>query len=51
MKFNISTYPIIPILFAALFLSSCKIGKQYTRPNLELPETLDSMSIDRKSVV
>lgn len=50
MKFNISTYPIIPILFAALFLSSCKIGKQYTRPNLELPETLDSMSIDSTSI-
>lgn len=50
MKFNISTYPIIPILFAAFFLSSCKIGKQYTRPNLELPETLDSMSIDSTSI-
>ena len=50
MKFNISTYPIIPILFAVLFLSSCKIGKQYTRPNLELPETLDSMSIDSTSI-
>lgn len=50
MKLKISIYTIIPILFAVLFLSSCKIGKQYTRPDLELPEALDSMSIDSTSI-
>ncbi|HIZ04261.1 MAG TPA: TolC family protein [Candidatus Phocaeicola gallistercoris] len=37
----------IIILFA---FSSCKLGKKYTRPNIQLPETLDSTSVDSISI-
>lgn len=37
----------IIILFA---FSGCKLGKKYTRPNIQLPETLDSTSVDSISI-
>ncbi len=40
----------VPALFAVFLLGSCKIGKQYTRPELHLPETLDSLSVDSTSI-
>lgn len=44
-------YRFLFFLFAAsLLLGSCKLGKHYTRPQLELPETLDSLSVDTTSI-
>ena len=31
-------------------MGSCKLGKHYTRPQLELPEKLDSLSVDTTSI-
>ena len=42
-------YSIFSILAAAA-LSGCQLGKHYTRPQLELPETLDSLSVDSSSI-
>lgn len=38
------------ILAAVLLLGSCQLGKHYTRPKLDLPETLDSLSVDTNSI-
>lgn len=38
------------ILSAAAIMGSCQIGQHYTRPDLELPETLDSLSVDTASI-
>lgn len=35
---------------AAAAFSGCQLGKHYTRPKLELPETLDSLSVDSSSI-
>lgn len=39
---------VIPV--AALLMGGCKIGKQYTRPQIDLPSTLDSTSVDTASI-
>lgn len=50
MKMNLLfKYSIFSILAAAA-LSGCQLGKHYTRPQLELPETLDSLSVDSSSI-
>lgn len=49
MKLNLLKYSIFSILAAAAF-SGCQLGKHYTRPKLELPETLDSLSVDSSSI-
>lgn len=49
MKLNLLKYSIFSILAAAA-LSGCQLGKHYTRPKLELPETLDSLSVDSSSI-
>lgn len=51
MKPLILTYfRFLFILPAIAFLGSCQIGRHYTRPDLELPETLDSLSVDTTSI-
>ena len=47
---RLSIYPMAFILAASLLLGSCKLGKQYTRPNVDLPATLDRMNFDSTSV-
>ena len=49
MKLNL-TYRMLSILLAATLLGSCQIGKRYTRPELNLPDTLDSLSVDTMSI-
>lgn len=50
MKLNLLfKYSIFSILAAAT-LSGCQLGKHYTRPQFELPETLDSLSVDSSSI-
>lgn len=44
-----SKYNIIFLLAICTF-SSCQLGKHYTRPKLELPQTLDSLSVDSNSI-
>lgn len=41
---------IILILTATLAMSSCQLGKHYTRPEMSLPEKLDTTSIDSSSI-
>ena len=51
MKQTLSSYRLwLFLLAASLLLGSCQLGKHYTRPRLELPETLDSLSVDTTSV-
>lgn len=38
------------ILFLGVCLTSCQLGKHYTRPDLRLPERLDSMATDTMSI-
>ena len=38
------------ILFLGVCLTSCQLGKHYTRPDLPLPERLDSMATDTMSI-
>lgn len=40
---------MLPLL-ALLLLAGCQLGKHYTRPNLTLPATLDSLSVDSTSL-
>ena len=42
-------YPVL-VVAASLLLGSCKLGKQYTRPEMNLPEKLDEFSFDDSSV-
>ena len=50
MKMMNLTYRTLFILLAAFALESCQIGKHYTRPELNLPTTLDSLSVDTMSI-
>ena len=43
------TYPIL-LVASSLLLGSCKLGKQYTRPEVSLPEQLDEHKFDDTSV-
>jgi NodT family efflux transporter outer membrane factor (OMF) lipoprotein len=38
------------ILACLILISSCKIGKKYARPELDLPERLEEMSIDSLTI-
>ena len=44
MKRTKYTYRFLYMLTTLLLLGSCQLGKHYTRPKLDLPETLDSMT-------
>lgn len=50
MKRTKYTYRILLMLSVVLLLGSCQLGKHYTRPKLDLPDTLDSMSVDTASL-
>lgn len=50
MKRTKYTYRFLLLLSSVLLLGSCKLGKQYTRPKLDLPDTLDSLSVDTVSL-
>lgn len=50
MKRTKYTYRFLLMLAAVLLLGSCQLGKHYTRPKLDLPDTLDSMSVDTVSL-
>lgn len=50
MKRTKYTYRFLYMLTTLLLLGSCQLGKHYTRPKLDLPETLDSMSVDTVSI-
>ena len=50
MKLNLLFKYSIFSIMAAAALSGCQLGKHYTRPQLELPETLDSLSVDSSSI-
>ena len=41
---------IFLFLATGFLLGSCQLGKHYTRPQLQLPETLDSTSVDSTSL-
>ena len=43
-------YRPLCLLLAIVLLAGCKIGKHYTRPELNLPDTLDSLSVDTTSI-
>lgn len=43
------TYPIL-LFTISLLMGSCKLGKQYTRPEVNLPEQLDQHNFDDSSV-
>ena len=50
MKRTKYTYRFLYMLTTLLLLGSCQLGKHYTRPKLDLPKTLDSMSVDTVSI-
>lgn len=50
MKRTKYTYRILLMLLVVFLLGSCQLGKHYTRPKLDLPDTLDSMSVDTASL-
>lgn len=50
MKLKNQLYKILVIPVAALLMGGCKIEKQYTRPQIDLPSTLDSTSVDTASI-
>ena len=50
MKRTKYTYRFLYMLTTLLFLGSCQLGKHYTRPKLDLPDVLDSMSVDTVSI-
>lgn len=50
MKRTKYTYCILLMLSVVLLLGSCRLGKHYIRPKLDLPDTLDSMSVDTASL-
>ena len=43
-------YKSIMILAATLMMGSCQLGKHYTRPEMNLPARLDSISMDSSSI-
>ena len=50
MKLLKQTYKPLLIALATVLLGGCQIGKHYTRPELHLPQTLDSLSVDTASI-
>ena len=50
MKLKNQLYKIFGDSRTALLMGGCKIGKQYTRPQIDLPSTLDSTSVDTVSI-
>lgn len=50
MKVTKLTYYFLCIILATSLLASCQIGKHYSRPELNLPHTLDSLSVDTASI-
>ena len=50
MKYSKTTYRLLTVALATFLLGSCQLGKHYTRPDLKLPETLDSLSVDTASI-
>jgi len=44
------TKVIVSLLGLVLIVSSCKVGKKYTQPELNLPDKLEVMSIDSASI-
>ena len=50
MKRTKYTYRFLYMLTTLLLLGSCQLGKHYTRPKLDLPDVLDSMSVDTVSI-
>ena len=50
MKSMKQIYRPLCLLLAIVLLAGCKIGKHYTRPELNLPDTLDSLSVDTTSI-
>jgi len=50
---NIRPKKILPFILIMAFVfafSSCKLGKEYARPDLNLPETIDGVTTDTASV-
>ncbi len=43
-------YPIISASVAAFLLQGCQLGRQYVRPDLNLPSCIDSMNHDSTSI-
>ena len=43
-------YTIITTIVALSLLQSCQLGRQYTRPNLHLPTTIDTLNHDSASI-
>ena len=43
-------YTIYYMMVLALVLSSCQLGKHYARPELDLPQQLDSTEQDTLSI-
>ena len=50
MKHIASIFRMTFIFLMASTIGGCKIGKHYTRPQIEMPEVLDSMSMDSTSM-
>lgn len=50
MKHIASIFRLTIIALAASTLGSCQLGKHYTRPQMAMPEVLDSMSMDSTSM-
>lgn len=47
---KVAIYNLCSVLFIVLCLSSCRLGRQYTRPTLNLPDRLDYQNNDTLSV-
>ena len=48
---RIAQYTVLTLLLtAALFLASCQIGKPYARPEMQLPEQLDTLQQDSTTI-
>ena len=41
---------IWPAIFAVFLFNACKLGKEYTRPELDLPTTIDGETTDSLNV-
>lgn len=50
MKSKYSILKLIIIAIIPIIVGSCKIGHKYTRPQIDMPSVLDSMSIDSTSM-
>ena len=47
---HIHFHHYISFIIILFVFSGCKLGKKYARPNIQLPETLDSTSVDSISI-